>query len=127
MIETKLKIVYILVNYKSSKEPNQEFFTTRQFNTSLRSKSLSSITLIYISYKLNEVYNLNLKIEHGTSRHKWDVYNGKELFFSFTSKDEKDFINVFDQKLILELEKQHNKPPESFPSLDYMRNLLRKY
>ena len=42
IMETKLKIVYILVNYQSSKEPNQEYWTTRQFNTSLRSNPLSS-------------------------------------------------------------------------------------
>jgi hypothetical protein len=117
-METKLKIVYILVNFQSSKEPNQEFWTKRQFNTSLRSHSLSSINSIHISYKLNEEYNLNLKIEHATSHHKWDVYNGDILFFSFTCKDERDFINVFDQKLNLELGKQHKKPPESFPSPD---------
>ena len=77
---------------------------------------------------MNDDYNLNLKIKHhGTSQHKWDVYNGDKLFFSFTCKDERDFINVFDQKLNLELEKQHKKPPESFPSPDYMRNLLSKY
>jgi hypothetical protein len=115
-METKLKIVYILVHYKSSKEPNQKFWTTRQFNTSLRSQSLSSISSIYISYKLNEEYNLNLRIEHGASQHKWDVFNGDKLFFSFTCKDGRNLINVFDQKLNLELGKQHKKPLELFPS-----------
>lgn len=117
-METKLKIVSILVNYQSSKESNQEFWTKRQFNTSLRSQSLSSINSIFISYKLNEEYNLNLKIEHGTSQHKWDVYNGDKLFFSFTCKEGRNFINVFDKKLNLELEKQHKKTSESFPSSD---------
>jgi len=115
-METKLKIVDILVHYECSEEPNQEFWTTRQFNTSLRSQSLSSISSIYISYKLNEEYILNLKIEHGTSQHKWHVYNGDKLFFSFTCKDGRNFINVFDKKLNLELEEQHKKTPESFPS-----------
>lgn len=126
-METRLKIVSILANYRSSKEPNQEFWTKRQFNTSLRSQPLSSINSIYISYKLNELYNLNLKIEHGTSQYKWDVYNGKEFFFSFISKEGKNFINLFDKKLNLELEKQPKKPSESFPPPDYMSNLLRKY
>ncbi len=127
IMETKLKIVSILVNYQSSKEPNQEFWTKRQFNTSLRSQSLSSINSIFISYKLNEVYNLNLKIEHGSSQYKWDVYNGNEFFFSFISKDEKNFINLFDQRLNLELEKQHKRLAELSLSPNYMRNLLRKY
>ena len=104
-METKLKIIYILVNYQDSKEPNQEYWTTRQFNTSLRSHPLSFINSINISYKLNEDYNLNLKIEHGNSQDKWDVYNIDKLFFSFTFKDERDFINVFEHKLNLELEK----------------------
>lgn len=112
-METKLKIVYILVNFQSSKEPNQEFWTKRQFNTSLRSHSLSCINSIRISYKLNEEYNLNLKIEHATSQHRWNVFNADKLFFSFTCKDERDFINVFDQKLNVELGKQHKKSPES--------------
>jgi hypothetical protein len=68
---------------------------------------------------LNEDYNLNLKIEHGNSQDKWDVYNIDKLFFSFTCKDGRDFINVFDQLLNLELEKQHKKPPESFFSPEY--------
>ena len=119
IMETKLKIIYILVNYQSSKEPNQEYWTTRQFNTSLRSNPLSSINSIYISYKLNEDYNLNLKIENGNSQYKWDVYNLDKLFFSFTCKDGRDFINLFDQQLNLELEKQHKKPPGSFSSPDY--------
>ena len=118
-METKLKIIYILVNYQSSKEPNQEYWTIRQFNYSLRSYPLSSIYSIYISYKLNEDYNLNLKIEHGNSQDKWDVYNMDKLFFSFTCKDGRDFINVFEHRLNLELEKQHKKPPESFLSPDY--------
>ena len=42
-----------------------------------------------------------------------------KLFFSFTCKDGRDFINVFEQQLNLELEKQHKKPPGSFPSPDY--------
>ncbi|MGD0342988.1 MAG: hypothetical protein ABSA76_14905 [Bacteroidales bacterium] len=126
-METKLKIVYILVNYKSSKEITQEFWTTRQFNTSLRSQSLSSISSICISYKLNEEYNLNLKIEHNTSQQKWHVYNGDKRFFSFTCKDGRNFINIFNKKLNLELEKHHKKTPESFSSPDYMINLLKKY
>ena len=115
-METKLKIIYVLVNYQSSKEPNQEYWTTRQFNTSLRSNPLSSINSIYISYKLNEDYNLNLKIEHGNSQDKWDVYNMDKLFFSFTCKDGRDFINVFEHQLNLELGKQHPKSPYSFDS-----------
>ena len=122
-METKPKIIYILVNYQSSKEPNQEYWTTRQFNTSLRSDPLSTINSIYISYKLNEDYNLNLKIEHDNSQDKWDVYNMDKLFFSFTCKDGRDFINVFDQQLNLELKKQFKKPPESFPSPDYEPNI----
>jgi hypothetical protein len=118
-METKLKIIHILVNYQRSEEPNQEYWTTRQFNTSLRSYPLSSMTSIYISYKLNEDYNLNLKIVHGNSQDKWDVYNTDKLFFSFNCKDGRDFINVFDQKLKLELEKQHKNPPESFFSPDH--------
>ena len=118
-METKLKIIYILVNYQGSKEPNQEYWTTRQFNVSLRSQPLSSINSIYISYKLNEDYNLNLKIEHGNSQDKWIVYNMDKLFFSFICKGERDFINVFDKQLNLELEKQHKKPPGSFPFPDY--------
>ena len=118
-METLFKIIYILVNYQSSKEPNQEYWTIRHFNTSLRSHPLSFINSIYISYKLNEDYNLNLKIEHGNSEDKWDVYNMDKLFFSFTCKDGRDFIIVFDQQLNLELEKQHNKPPESFFSPEY--------
>jgi hypothetical protein len=118
-METKLKIIYILVNYQSPEEPNQEYWTIRHFNNTLRSHPLSSINSIYISYKLNEDYNLNLKIEHGNSQDKWDVYNIDKLFFSFTCKDGRDFINVFDQQLNLELEKQHNKPPESFFSPEY--------
>jgi hypothetical protein len=118
-METKLKIINILVNYQSSKEPGQEYWTTRQFNTSLRSQPLSSINSIYISYKLNEDYDLNLKIEHSNSQDKWDVYNMDKLFFSFTCKDGRDFINVFDQQLNLELRKQFKKPPGSFPSPDY--------
>ena len=118
-METKLKIIYILVNYQSSKEPNQEYWTTRQFNTSLRSNPLSTINSIYISYKLNEDYNLNLKIEHSNSQDKWSVYNMDKLLFSFTCKEGRDFINVFEQQLNLELEKQHRKPPESFHSPDY--------
>jgi hypothetical protein len=124
-METKLKIVYILVNYQNSKEPNQEFWTARQFNTSLGSYSLSSINSIHISYKLNEVYNLNLNIKHhGTSQHKWDVYNGDKLFFSFTCKDGRNFINVFDRKLNLELGKQHKKFSESSPSPDYEPDII---
>jgi len=119
MMEAERKIIYILVNYQSSKEPHQEYWTTRQFNTSLRSYPLLSIDSIYISYKLNEDYNLNLKIVHGNSQHKWYVYNMDKLFFSFTCKDGSDFINVFVQQLNLELEKQHKKPPGSFPSTDY--------
>jgi hypothetical protein len=118
-METKLKIVYILVNYKSYKELNQEFWTTRQFNASLRSYPLSSINSVNISYKLNEVYNLNLKIEHGISRYKWNVFNGDILFFSFTCKEDRDFIKKFDRKLNLELGKQYKKPPESFTSPEY--------
>jgi hypothetical protein len=118
-METKLKIIYILVNYQNSEETNQEYWTIRHFNTSLRSHPLSFINSIYISYKLNEDYNLNLKIEHGNSQDKWDVYNMDKLFFSFTCKDGRDFIIVFDQQLNLELEKQHNKPPESFFSPEY--------
>jgi hypothetical protein len=118
-METKLKIINILVNYQSSKEPNQEYWTIRQFNYSLRSYPLSSIYSIYISYKLNEDYNLNLKIEHVNSQDKWDVYNMDKLLFSFTCKDGRDFINVFEQQLNLELEKQHKKPPESFSSPNY--------
>jgi len=106
-METKLKIVYILVNYQSSKEPDQEYWTKRQFNTSLRSNPLSSINSIYISSKLNEDYNLNLKIEHSNSQDKWDVYNVEKLFFSFTCKDGRDFTNVFEHQLNLELAKQH--------------------
>jgi len=112
IMETKLKIISILVNYQSSKEPNQEYWTTRQFNSSLHSYPLSSISSISISYKLDEDYTLNLKIEHGNSQDKWDVYNMDKLLFSFTCKDGRDFINVFDQRLNLELEKQHKKPPE---------------
>jgi hypothetical protein len=118
-METKLKIVYILVHYQSSNEPNKEYWTTRQFNTSLRSQSLSSISSINISYKLNEEYNLNLKIVHGISQHKWDVYNGDILFFSFTCKNGRDFINIFNHKFNLELGKQHKKPAESFPPPDH--------
>jgi hypothetical protein len=62
---------------------------------------------------------LNLKIEHGNSQHKWDVYNMDKLFFSFTCEDGRDFINVFEQQLNLELEKQHKKPSGLFPSPDY--------
>jgi hypothetical protein len=68
---------------------------------------------------LNEDYNLNLKIEHGNSQDKWDVYNMDKLFFSFTCKNGRDFINVFEHKLNLELEKQHKKLPGAFPSPDY--------
>ena len=118
-METKNKIIYILVNYQSSKEPNQEYWTTSQFNTSLRSHPLSSINSIYISNKLNEEYNLNLKIEHGNSQHKWDVYNMDKLFFSFTCKNGRDLINVFVQQLNLELGKQHKKPPGLCSSPNY--------
>jgi hypothetical protein len=118
-METKLRITCIFVNYQSSKEPNQEYWTTRQFNTSLRSHPFSSITSIYITYKLNEDYNLILKIEHSNSQDKWDVYNMDKLFFSFTCKDGRDLINVFDQQLNLELEKQYKKPPGLFPSTNY--------
>ena len=106
-METKLKIISILVNYQSSKEPNQEYWTTRQFNSSLHSYPLSSISSISISYKLDEDYTLNLKIEHGNSQDKWDVYNIDKLFFSFTCKDGRDFTNVFEHQLNLELAKQH--------------------
>jgi hypothetical protein len=115
-METKLRIIYILVNYQSSKEPNQEYWTTKQFNASLHSQSLSSINSIYFSYKLNEVYNLNLKLEHGNSKDKWDVYNMDKLYFSFICKDGRNFINVFDKQLNLELEKQDRKTSGSLPS-----------
>ena len=118
-METKLKIIYILVNYQSSKELNQEYWTTRQFNTSLRSHPLSSIKSIHISYKLNEEYDLILKIEHSNSQDKWDVYNMDKLFFSFTCKDGRDFINVFDQQLNLELEKLDPKSPYYFKPPDH--------
>jgi hypothetical protein len=118
-METKLKIIYILVNYQSSKELNQEYWTTRQFNTSLRSHPLSSIKSIHISYKLNEEYDLTLKIEHSNSQDKWDVYNMDKLFFSFTCKDGRDFINVFDQQLNLELEKLDPKSPYYFKPPDH--------
>ena len=110
-METKLKIISILVNYKNSEEPNQEYWTTKQFNTSLSSHPLSSINSIYISNKLNEDYNLNLKLEHGISQYKWNVYNMNKLFFSFTSKGGRSFINLFEQQLNLELEKQNKIPP----------------
>jgi hypothetical protein len=87
-METKLNIIYILVNYQSSKEPDQEYWTKRQFNTSLRSHPLSSISSIYISYKLNEDYNLNLKIEPGNSLHEWDVYNMTNYSFHLLVKME---------------------------------------
>ena len=118
-METKLRITCIFVNYQSSKEPNQEYWTTRQFNTSLHSHPFSSITSIYITYKLNEDYNLILKIEHSNSQDKWDVYNMDKLFFSFTCKDGRDFINVFEHQLNLELEKQNKKSSGPFPSPDY--------
>jgi len=106
-MKAKRKIIFFRVNYHSSDEPNQEYWTTKQFNTSLRYNPLSSINSIYLSYKLNEDYNLNLKLVHGNSQQKWDVYNKDILFFSFTCKDERDFISVFEHQLNLELEKQH--------------------
>jgi len=104
-MEIKPKLNYILVDYKSSKEPNQEYSTKREFNESLSPRPLPSINSIYIQYELN------LKIEQSDSQHTWHVYKEDKFIFSFTYKDEKDFIDRFEERLKQEMGNQPPGPP----------------
>lgn len=124
-MEIKLnQLKNIFVAYRDS--TNRDFSEPpikNKFNESLGSRPLASIKWINIEYELNEGRRLNLKMKQGDSEHKWDVCKMDESFFSFTYKDEKDFIDRFEESLKQKLEKQeleeyYKKHPYSFPPHD---------
>ncbi|MBA7522591.1 hypothetical protein ES705_14711 [subsurface metagenome] len=125
-MEIKLnQLKNIFVAYRDS--TNRDFSEPpikNKFNESLGSHPLLSIKWIYIRYELDERDDMNLKMKQGDSEHEWDVCKMDESFFSFTYKDEKDFIDRFEESLKQKLEKQeleeyYKKHPYSFPPPDH--------
>lgn len=119
-MEIKLnQLKNIFVAYRDS--TNRDFSEPpikNKFNESLGSHPLLSIKWIYIRYELDERDDLNLKMKQGDSEHEWDVCKMDESFFSFTYKDEKDFIDRFEESLKQKLEEYYKKHPYSFPPHD---------
>lgn len=102
LISRLKNILASYVNDQNKKEFNGPLIR-KNFTDSLRYDPLISIDSLYFSYELN------LRIIPWNEPNKWLVKNGEgDDFFSFTCKEEKKFIEVFEQKLIEKLMSHHS-------------------
>ena len=114
-MKINLKTMQILVHDRGLFEPFKEYSTKGKFTSSLRLRPLPDIDSIWILYRLKKNHILQFHLRNNRSS-IWKVYRMNKLFFSFTCKNRRDFIKIFEQNLKQEMEKLtlvRTKPPKS--------------
>jgi hypothetical protein len=99
IINCKLQLVNILVNFCNQDIRPTECKTANEFKDLLNSQKFSSIEKLYIPCKLTPKFSLNLTIKHGNLKNEWDVFQNEIPLLSFNCDKEQDFIQEFWEKL----------------------------
>jgi DNA-binding transcriptional MerR regulator len=94
-MKTISKLNSIMVDYHNGNmnEFSEEVLVRKKFIDSLKEYPLKEINKLYFSYRVH------LKIESTNTQYKYNVFNEDILFFSFYCKEDKDFIEIFEQEL----------------------------